>query len=257
MNSTVNVAGVERWASALGGAALAAFGVKQLKDRSPAGAALAAAGSALILRGATGHCHVYAAAGINTAARRRRYARGARRRSRRQRRRGRHHQRQRRCAVRLLAQLLAAAEVHDQPRVGHRDRRSALALDREGAGGPDGPVGRRNHQRDSGRADRLAHARRRRRRQRRIGALHAARRRTRHRGPRADAVRPAGRQDRRDRRVAARPRSGADDSRRPAALQAADGNRRGADHRRDSRAASSRCSTTTSSLAQSYGKGAL
>ena len=68
MNSTVNVAGVERWASAIGGAALAAYGVKQLKDRSPAGAALAAAGGALIYRGATGHCHVYGAAGINTAA---------------------------------------------------------------------------------------------------------------------------------------------------------------------------------------------
>jgi len=67
MNSTVNVAGVERWASAIGGAALAAYGVKQLKDRSPAGVALAAAGSALIYRGATGHCHVYGAAGINTA----------------------------------------------------------------------------------------------------------------------------------------------------------------------------------------------
>jgi uncharacterized membrane protein len=67
MNSTVNVAGIERWASALGGAALAAYGIKQLKDRSPAGAALAAAGSALMYRGATGHCHVYAAARINTA----------------------------------------------------------------------------------------------------------------------------------------------------------------------------------------------
>jgi uncharacterized membrane protein len=68
MNSTVNVADVERWASAIGGAALAAFGIKQLKQqRSPTGAALAAAGSALIYRGATGHCHMYAAAGINTA----------------------------------------------------------------------------------------------------------------------------------------------------------------------------------------------
>ena len=66
-NSTVNVAGVERWASALAGAALTAYGVKQLRDRLPAGAALAAAGGALIYRGATGHCHVYAAAGINTA----------------------------------------------------------------------------------------------------------------------------------------------------------------------------------------------
>ena len=67
MNSTVNMAEVERWASALGGAALTAFGIKQLKDRSPAGAAMAAAGSALMFRGATGHCHFYAAAGINTA----------------------------------------------------------------------------------------------------------------------------------------------------------------------------------------------
>jgi uncharacterized membrane protein len=67
MNSTVNVADVERWASALGGAALTAYGIKQLKDRSPAGAAIAAAGSALIIRGATGHCPVYAATGLNTA----------------------------------------------------------------------------------------------------------------------------------------------------------------------------------------------
>ena len=67
MTSSINVADVERWASAIGGAALTAFGIKQLKDRSPAGAALAAAGSALIVRGATGHCPVYAAAGITTA----------------------------------------------------------------------------------------------------------------------------------------------------------------------------------------------
>lgn len=67
MTSTVNVADFERWASALGGAALTAYAIKQLRDRSPAGAALAAAGSALIYRGATGHCAVYAATGINTA----------------------------------------------------------------------------------------------------------------------------------------------------------------------------------------------
>jgi uncharacterized membrane protein len=67
MTSDVNVADVERWASALGGAALTAFGIKQLKDRSPAGAALAAAGTVLMVRGATGHCPVYSAAGINTA----------------------------------------------------------------------------------------------------------------------------------------------------------------------------------------------
>src|SRR5581483_1856951 len=67
MTSEVNVADVERWASALGGAAIAAYGIKPLTDRSPAGAALAAAGTALIVRGATGHCPMYWAAGINTA----------------------------------------------------------------------------------------------------------------------------------------------------------------------------------------------
>ena len=68
MTSGINIADAERWASALGGAALTAYAIKQLKDRSPSGAALAAAGTALIYRGATGHCHLYAAAGINTAA---------------------------------------------------------------------------------------------------------------------------------------------------------------------------------------------
>jgi uncharacterized membrane protein len=65
MASAVNVANAERWASTLGGAALAAYAIKQLKDRSPAGAMLAAAGTALIYRGATGHCAVYKAAGID------------------------------------------------------------------------------------------------------------------------------------------------------------------------------------------------
>jgi uncharacterized membrane protein len=68
MTSDVNVAEVERWACALGGAALAAYGIKQLKDERPmAGAALAAAGGSLIYRGARGYCPMYAAAGINTA----------------------------------------------------------------------------------------------------------------------------------------------------------------------------------------------
>ncbi len=66
MASSLNVAGVERWASALGGAALAAYGIRQLKGRAPAGAAMAAAGSALMYRGATGYCPMYAAAGLNT-----------------------------------------------------------------------------------------------------------------------------------------------------------------------------------------------
>lgn len=64
MTSELNVAGIERWASALGGAALAVYGLRQ---RSPAGAMIAASGGALIYRGATGHCPVYAAAGVNSA----------------------------------------------------------------------------------------------------------------------------------------------------------------------------------------------
>lgn len=68
MNAQVNVADAERWASALGGAALAAWGIKQIKEeRSPAGAMLAAAGVSLIARGATGHCPMYSAVGVNTA----------------------------------------------------------------------------------------------------------------------------------------------------------------------------------------------
>jgi uncharacterized membrane protein len=67
MTSTVNVAEVERWASAVGGALLTAYGIKQLKERGTSGAAIAAAGSALMYRGATGYCPMYAATGINTA----------------------------------------------------------------------------------------------------------------------------------------------------------------------------------------------
>lgn len=67
MTSTVNVADVERWASALGGAALTAYGIRHLKEKSMAGAMIAAAGTTLIYRGATGHCPVYASTGINTA----------------------------------------------------------------------------------------------------------------------------------------------------------------------------------------------
>jgi uncharacterized membrane protein len=67
MSAHVNVAEAERWASALGGAALATWGFLQLRDeRTPTGAMLTAAGASLIARGATGHCPVYAAAGVHT-----------------------------------------------------------------------------------------------------------------------------------------------------------------------------------------------
>ncbi len=64
----VNVGDVERWASALGGAALAAYGIKQWsEERSVPGAMVTAAAAALIARGATGRCPIYAATGIDTA----------------------------------------------------------------------------------------------------------------------------------------------------------------------------------------------
>ena len=60
----VNVGRVERWLSMVAGGALAAYG---LKRRSTPGGAAALAGAALLYRGATGHCNVYGALGINRA----------------------------------------------------------------------------------------------------------------------------------------------------------------------------------------------
>ncbi len=65
MNAKTTIANIsdsERIATALGGALLAAYGISQ---RSKAGTILAAAGGALIVRGATGYCPGYAAAGID------------------------------------------------------------------------------------------------------------------------------------------------------------------------------------------------
>ena len=67
MSAETNVAGAERWASAIGGAALAVYGLKRIKEeRSVPGAMITAAASALIFRSATGFCPAYAAAGIST-----------------------------------------------------------------------------------------------------------------------------------------------------------------------------------------------
>jgi uncharacterized membrane protein len=69
MNSEISVAQVERWASALGGAALAAYGFKRLREeRSLAAMMLAAAGGGLIYRSATGSWPIDEAVGISTAA---------------------------------------------------------------------------------------------------------------------------------------------------------------------------------------------
>lgn len=60
----VNVGQVERWVSAVGGGALALYG---LTRGSMGGVALALIGGSLLYRGATGHCNVYQAMGYNTA----------------------------------------------------------------------------------------------------------------------------------------------------------------------------------------------
>jgi uncharacterized membrane protein len=60
----INVGENERWASLLGGGLLAAYG---LSRGTLGGLLLAAAGGSLVYRGATGHCNLYGALGINTA----------------------------------------------------------------------------------------------------------------------------------------------------------------------------------------------
>ncbi len=59
-----NVGQVERWACAVGGGALALYGVTR---GSLGGIALALVGAALVQRGVTGHCNVYEAMNVNTA----------------------------------------------------------------------------------------------------------------------------------------------------------------------------------------------
>jgi uncharacterized membrane protein len=58
----VNVGRTERWLSLVAGGVLAAYGMRR---RSTPGGAAALAGAALLYRGATGHCNVYQALGIN------------------------------------------------------------------------------------------------------------------------------------------------------------------------------------------------
>src|SRR5579884_4238813 len=60
---SVNVSATERWASVLGGGALAVWG---LQKKSLPGLTMAALGGALVFRGATGHCDLYQAFGMHT-----------------------------------------------------------------------------------------------------------------------------------------------------------------------------------------------
>lgn len=61
---SVNVGKMERWASVLGGAALAAYALKR-RNRGRGSLGLAALGAPLLWRGATGHCAVYQRLGID------------------------------------------------------------------------------------------------------------------------------------------------------------------------------------------------
>lgn len=61
--SDVNVGDAERWVSTIGGGALAVYG---LTRGTLGGLALAALGGALVYRGATGHCQLYACLGVST-----------------------------------------------------------------------------------------------------------------------------------------------------------------------------------------------
>ena len=61
----VNVSDVERWLSGIAGAGLAALA---LKERGVGGGLAAVTAAALLYRGATGHCPVYGAVGVSTAA---------------------------------------------------------------------------------------------------------------------------------------------------------------------------------------------
>jgi uncharacterized membrane protein len=64
----VNVGEIERWASSIGGGALALYGISRLISHgSVGGAVLALVGGSLIYRGTTGYCNLYDAMGINTA----------------------------------------------------------------------------------------------------------------------------------------------------------------------------------------------
>jgi len=61
-----NVANIERWASLLGGGALAAWTLRERRI-SPLTGALALGAATLLFRGATGHCPAYGALGVSTA----------------------------------------------------------------------------------------------------------------------------------------------------------------------------------------------
>jgi uncharacterized membrane protein len=65
-NTRTNVSQLERWLSVVAGGALAAYAFQK---RGSVGGTSALLGAALLHRGATGHCHVFQALGVDTAER--------------------------------------------------------------------------------------------------------------------------------------------------------------------------------------------
>ena len=63
-STSINVGQVERWASSIGGGALALYGVTR---GSLGGIALALVGAALVKRGVSGHCNIYDAMNFSSA----------------------------------------------------------------------------------------------------------------------------------------------------------------------------------------------
>jgi len=66
-SGNINVGEIERWASAIGGGALAVYGITRLVQGNWLGAVLGLVGGTLVYRGTTGHCDMYEALGISTA----------------------------------------------------------------------------------------------------------------------------------------------------------------------------------------------
>src|SRR5215212_2784243 len=60
---STNVGGTERLVSSVAGGALLAYGLKQ---GGIGGTLMALLGGGMLIRGTTGHCHVYDAMGVNT-----------------------------------------------------------------------------------------------------------------------------------------------------------------------------------------------
>jgi hypothetical protein len=62
-----NVGTLERWASLLGGGAVAAYALRRRPRLSPLSGALALGAATLLFRGVTGHCPTYGALNLSTA----------------------------------------------------------------------------------------------------------------------------------------------------------------------------------------------